>query len=93
MNQRFPSLKLWNRTLNTSCSLVDIVKLAVPAETRVVDGSPLKNAICPAAPMTNPADGFEPITGAAMIIFFPACGGGEGGFLRHSRMMPTKSVS
>jgi len=43
--------------------------------------------------MTNPADGFEPITGAAMIIFFPACGGGEGGFLRHSRMMPTKSVS
>src|SRR6476659_309252 len=64
----------------------------MPEVIRVVDGSPRKYASCAAAPIRNPADGFEPMIGAAMIIFFPGSLSG-GGLCRQSRMRSVRSYS
>src|SRR5678815_369526 len=93
MSQRLPSLNVSNRTFATMWLFVEIVRLAIPDEMRVVDGSPRKNAICAATPMRNPAEGFDPITGAMIVIFCPGWVAGRGGLCRHARMMSGRSVS
>src|SRR3954454_8732666 len=93
MNQRFPSVKLSNRTLNTTCFLVEKVTLAMPDVMRVVDGSPRNRANCAAAPMKDPADGFDPMTGAATIILSPGGFSGGGSLCRHARIRSGRSVS
>jgi hypothetical protein len=73
-----PSLKLSNRTLNSTCFFVENDRLAMPEVMRVVDGSPRKTATWAAAPKRNPEDGFEPMIGAATIILWSGSLGGAG---------------